>query len=212
VQYAVRRWIERGLSAGAIKNNLSHLRVFSGWIAKRGMVMDAENYVDDPSLVKRRTVATSDRSWSAHGVDVPETRSRIADVDTLVAAQVFMSQAFGLRVKEAIMCRPHLAVVEDRLVLVDALDLTTYLEVKRGTKGGRRRYVAIDSELKREALEHAKSVVQRTDDSLADPRLSLKQAYRRFFYVLGVVGVTRAELGVTAHGLRHHMPTTNTNS
>lgn len=40
-------------------------------------------------------------------------------------------------------------------------------------------------------------------DSLSDPRLSLKQAYGRFYYVLGKAGITRAAFGVTAHGLRH---------
>jgi hypothetical protein len=139
IQHAVRRWIEAGLTAGSIKNYLSHLRVFSGWIGKRGMVLDVEKYVDDPSLLKRTNVATSDRSWSAHDVDAAEMLAHVNAIDRFVGAQLFMTQAFGLRVKEAIMCRPHLAVVDDRLFVADAPDLGTYLEVKRGTKGGRLR-------------------------------------------------------------------------
>lgn len=203
VQHSVHRWIEAGLTVGSIKNYLSHLRVFSGWIGKRGMVLNIEKYVDAPSLLKRTNVATSDRSWSAHDVDAAEVLARVNAIDRFVGAQLFMIQAFGLRVKEAITCRPHLAVVDDRLFLADASDLGTNLEVKRGTKGGRVRYVAIDSDLKQQALKHAKETARLNEDSLSDPRLSLKEAYGRFYYVLGKAGLTRAALGVTAHGLRH---------
>jgi integrase len=40
-------------------------------------------------------------------------------------------------------------------------------------------------------------------ESLADPTLRLHQAYTRFYTVMRSCGVTRDDLGVTAHGLRH---------
>lgn len=110
---------------------------------------------------------------------------------------------FGLRVKEAIMIRPHQCVVDGQLAATYACDAANYVEVVRGTKGGRRRLIPIDSDVKREALDRARRFVARTTDSMADPRLSLKQAYRHFYYVLGRAGLTRGQLGVTAHGLRH---------
>lgn len=203
IEHAVKRWIERDLTPGTIQTYLSHLRVFSTWIGKPGLVLDPERYVENPSLVTRTTVATRDQSWTANEVSIDEVCARIDAIDRNVGAQVRMSHAFGLRVKEAIMIRPHLCVVDGRLAAVHADDPERYIEIVRGTKGGRLRFVAIDSDVKRTALEWAKQIVSRQSDSLAEPSLSLKQAYQRFYYVLRCVGVTRQQLGVTAHGLRH---------
>jgi integrase len=50
---------------------------------------------------------------------------------------------------------------------------------------------------KRSASRHPKG-------RLCNPRLTIEQAKRRFFYVVGEkLGVTKNELGVTVHGLRH---------
>ena len=40
---------------------------------------------------------------------------------------------------------------------------------------------------------------------MGDPAHSLQQALRRFNYVLEKFGITRNQLGVTAHGLRHEV-------
>lgn len=203
VSHAVKLWIARGLSPGTIQNYLSILRVFSGWIGKPGMVETPTAYVMDPTLVKRTYAAQDDRGWSSAGVDLPDTLVRIDYLDVRVGAQLRMCGAFGLRVKESIMCRPHHCEVDGSVLAITEWEYERYLEVKRGTKGGRLRHVPIDSELKRAVLEHARAVVLQQHESLANPTLTLKQAYHRFYNVLRNCGVTRDELGVTAHGLRH---------
>ena len=70
------------------------------------------------------------------------------------------------------MLRPHLAEVSGQLFLADdhrAKNLESYLELKRGTKGGRARWVPIDTPEKRAALEEAKQFVRSETGHLGDP-------------------------------------------
>ena len=46
-------------------------------------------------------------------------------------------------------------------------------------------------------------LAQRDDESISDPRYTLVQAIRRLRYVMERFGVTKRDLGVTPHGLRH---------
>jgi hypothetical protein len=41
------------------------------------------------------------------------------------------------------------------------------------------------------------------DDSISDPARSLKSSIRRFYHVVGKMGITRKEMTVASHGLRH---------
>jgi len=191
VRWAFKRWVEADLSPATIQKYLSHLRVFELWIGKRGMVRPAEVYADDPQLVRRSSVALEDKSWNRDAVDLAETLAKADAIDAWVGAQLRIQAAFGARVKESIMFRPHLDSGE------------AVVSFLRGTKGGRRREVAIETDRQRDAVGHAKSLVTTQDGYLADPARDLKGNYRRFYYVAESVGITRAALGVTAHGLRH---------
>ena len=53
------------------------------------------------------------------------------------------------------------------------------------------------------AIEHARRVAPGENDSLSDPRYQLARAIRHQRYVMELFGLTKAMLGVTAHGLRH---------
>jgi integrase len=191
VKFMVSRWVARGLSPGTIQIYLSYVRVFAGWIGKEGMVLEASRYVSAPLLVQRTLCAAADRSWSAQGVDCEELIGRVAEFDAFVGAQLAMQLAFGLRVKEAIMFQPLRAVTEDGASIT----------LLRGTKGGRMRLIPIDTDAKRAALDLARRVAD--GGHLGDPRRSLGQNRTRFYTVLARFGVTRRQLGVTAHGLRH---------
>ena len=193
VQFMVSRWVRRGLSPGTIQGYLSYLRSFAGWIGKDGMVLEAAAFVNDRALVRRTCCAESDRSWSAFSVDAGDLVAHVAEADRFVGAQLAMCLAFGLRVKEAIMFQPFRAVTEDG----------GSIALLRGTKGGRARLVPIDTDAKRAALELARRVAVSDAGHLGDPRRSLKQNRTRFYTVLGRHGITRRELGITAHGLRH---------
>jgi site-specific recombinase XerC len=191
VAFMVRRWVDRGLEPGTIQLYLSYLRTFAEWIGHTGMVLPAEKYVDDPARVERSYAAAADKSWSAHGI-VPDAKiAEVAAFDRYVGCQLLMALRFNLRVKEAVMCPPHTAEVEGQL------------EVKRGTKGGRLRFVPIDTPEKRAALEAAKRCVESKSAHLGRPGKTLEQNLERFRYVMRKFGITKAMLGVTAHGLRH---------
>jgi integrase len=191
IRFMVRRWVARGLEPGTIQLYLSYLRTFTEWIGHRGMVLSPANYVDDPALVARSYAAVDDKSWSAHDVN-PETKLAEASAfDCYVGCQLLMALRYNMRIKEAVMCVPHAAEVDGQL------------EIKRGTKGGRQRFVPIDTPEKRDALEAAKRLVGSKSANLGRPGKSLKQNLQRLRYVMKKFGITKADLGITAHGLRH---------
>jgi integrase len=206
VDHAVKVWIERGLKPATIQTNLSMVRVFATWLGKpASMVKAATHYVQDPALVKRTYTATEDKSWTAAGVSLDLIRERACAIDQRAAAALMLMRAFGLRVKEAYMLRPNVAVIEGRMMVIksDAWTLEDYLAVVRGTKGGRKRMVPVDTDEKRAALEFAKALTRSTQESVGGPTRSLAQVKRRHYYVMDLLGVTKAALGITSHGLRH---------
>jgi len=159
------------------------------------MVRPAEVYAQEISLtadaVQRTLLATADRGWDDENSPVSETVRKADALDPWVGAQLRIQAAFGAWVKESICFRPWVDVSE------------TSVTFDRGTKGGRKRQVRIETDAQRKAVAHARELVRTEGASLADPRRTLKQNYWRFYNVLKVIGVTRSTLGKTAHGLRH---------
>lgn len=190
VEALVTRWKDEGLSVSTLQNRLSVLRTFSGWIGKAGMVGGTEQYL--PGKIGRRvSVATYDHSWRAAGVDAEEKISSVSSYDEVVGLQLRLCHAFFLRREEAIMFRPHRA------------DQGEFIRVWEGTKGGRERTVRVETDYQRAVLEEAKRLTPGLRAYVGGRQLSLKQALRRFNYVLERFGLTKGQLGVTAHGLRH---------
>lgn len=193
-------------SPAYIQQQLSFLRVFATWIGKPGLVKTPTSYVTDPALVKRCGVAQRDHSWRGAGVDVKAVIEHVASIDAHVALQLEVVLAFGLRRKEAVMFRPGLAEVPAYALPANAGDdqrYVAFLRVKRGSKGGRLRYVAIRTDFQRAVLERALACAGSASGHIGIPGLSLKQALDRYSYVLRKAGVTKKMLGVTGHGLRH---------
>jgi integrase len=206
VRYLLAQWVERGLSPGTLQVYMSYLRAYCEWIRHPGMILPLEHYLSDPALATRTCVAKEDKSWIAHGVVPEEKLAGIRAYDARVACWLLLYLIFGARLKEIAMLRPHLAEVDGELLLTAdfrARNCDTYLELKRGTKGGRLRWVPIDTPEKRAALEEAKLLVTSETGHLGDPMKKLAQNIRRFKYVCEKFGITKAELGITAHGLRH---------
>ena len=206
VRNVLGQWVQRGLKTGTLQVYLSHLRTFCEWTDHPGMVLPLERYLSDPELAKRTCVAREDKSWTAHGVLPAVKFAEIRAYDARVALWLLLCLVFGARLKEVLMLRPHLAEIDRRLLLTEdrwAEKYETYLEIKRGTKGGRLRFVPIDTPEKRAALEEAKRLVKSQTGHLGDPTRSLYQNMRRFKYVCEKFGITKAKLGITIHGLRH---------
>jgi integrase len=199
--------LERAHSAAYIQQQLSFLRVYAdSWIAKPGMVHPLASYVDEPARFRRSGVATEDRSWDGNAVEFKRIVEKVAAIDARVAAQLALLLAFGLRRKEAVMFKPHVAVVSRHDVPASQHVSERYaaiLRIERGTKGGRLRLVEIRNDEQRLALERVLPFAPHASSHLGHPGISLKQCLKRFDNVMRKAGVTRRQLGVTAHGLRH---------
>lgn len=194
------------LSAAYIQQQLSHLRVFARWIGKPGLVLAAERYVHDKALVTRRYAATRDRTWSGNAVDIHAVLRHVGEIDDHVGLQLHLMLAFGLRRKEAVMFCPAVAEVPAHALPLQhqgAEIFLSFLRVKRGTKGGRLRYVAVRTSFQHEALKLARRFIRHESGHVGRPGLTLKQSLDRFSYVMRTAGVSKRSLGVTAHGLRH---------
>ena len=182
-------WEQHGQSPATIQNKISVFRTFAVWIGKPGMIKDSTHYVQHPASVQRSYIAKEEKSWEANGVDFRQKIAEVREKDPRVAVQLELQRAFGLRVNEAIQLRPHLA------------DKGSYLDVNRGTKGGRDRVVKIETAYQREVLERAKALARYPDGHTGDGR-ELKQWRNHYYSVVRRCGITRKD-GITSHGLRH---------
>jgi len=199
-------WPQAPYSAAYIQQQMSFLRAFACWIKKDGLVQTAERYVEDPSLTRRSYSAMEDKGWESHGVDVRAKIEQVRLIDRHVAAQLRMMIAFGLRRKEAVMFNPGSAEVPAHAMPAahpPGERYISFLRIKRGTKGGRLRFAAVRSDDQREALEEACKLARGPRGHIGRPGLTLKQSLDLFSNVVRQVGLTKKELGVTPHGLRH---------
>jgi len=193
-------------SAAYIQQQLSFLRAYSEWIGKPGLIRTAQNYVDDRTLVTRTYCAKRDMGWVGNGVDGREAIERVANIDKHVAVQLQLMMAFGLRRKEAVMFCPRDAEVPAHAMPArhpPGERYLSFLRIKRGTKGGRLRYTAVRTDEQRLALAEAEGLAHGKRGHIGRPGLTLKQSLDHFSNVVRQVGLTKRELGVTPHGLRH---------
>lgn len=183
-------WEASGLSAATLQNRISVFRTFADWIGKPGMVLGAEYYVRNPQRVRRHSAARTDKTWSGQQQYLTDKLPGIREQDAFVAAQLALQRAFGLRMREAALLKPH------------AADKGAYLAVNWGTKGGRDRAIPIQTDAQREALAHAKALVTHPVHSLVPAHYSFRQWKDHYYYVCQSHGICR-QAGITSHGLRH---------
>ena len=193
IRALMKRWDEEGIAIITLHNRLSSLRTFASWIGKQGMVLDIGEYLPNRDL-RRTTVAKHNRAWQPNGVDPQDIIARARGLNERLALILSLQDAFGLRAKEAIEMRPAYCLVESGKAI----------EIYEGTKGGRLRRIDIDTGYKRQVFEWARQVAATNRTGrIRWPELTWRQAQRRFYYLLSKLGVTRCDLGVTSHGLRH---------
>ena len=198
-----RRAIAGELGASSLQKFHSFLSTFAAWIGKPGLVKPIGAYIQDASLYARTYVATRSKAWEPNGVTADDMIAEVTTFDERAAAQLALMQAFGLRFKEAVMVRPHVDVVTAAQAGRSANEAEFFMAIHRGTKGGRFRHVPVVSPEQVAALERAKRVVSKADESLSDPGYTLVRAIRHLRYVMERYGITKRCLGVTPHGLRH---------
>jgi len=178
-------------SPSTIQNKISIMRLFCEWIGKNGMVRDSTNYVKDKASVRRSTVVKDDKSWVGKGVDVAAKIAEVAEESRVVSMQRELCLSFGLRVLEAMSLKPSSANEGD------------FVFVRDGTKGGRSRVVPIENEVQRDVLNRAKALSDKKSGFLGNRGGDDEQRRKHFYYVMKKCGITLAQDGITAHGLRH---------
>lgn len=200
----VKHWVERGLSSSTITNRISDLRTWLDRMGKPDVVpvgneweMALRSAGVDTRALRRTTVATESKDWASNGIDAVALIEKVFEECEVVGSQLLMQLLFGARVRESYSANPVL----DRHGEVYYFD--------KGTKGGRARSIQLDKEpvmrkLQLEGLERVTPIaLKHPKRYLARKGDTAKQTRNHFYYICKKFGITRAALGVTAHGLRH---------
>ena len=191
-------WYCQHKKAKTIQNDLSRLRVFCAMLGKPGMVGAVQKYLPDvdPELLKVRSAARTTKSWSGHGIDLVETFRKVDERDPCLGLMLRLELGFGLRREEVLKCNPHVQ------------DYGHYLQVFPGMgKGGRWRNIPIASHAQRDLLDYVKARVSQNkalgwEYSRSGQIASLEQNIRRYENLMTSFGFTKADAGITGHGLR----------
>jgi integrase len=185
-----KHWEEKGYKD--IQTRISIFRIYGNlWLGKANMIKESVVYVSNPDSVKRKYVTNVDKTWSGQGVDVLALIEAVGADDPRVGLVLEIKFAFGLRLKESLLLRPHRA------------DKTAYLDVNRGTKGGRDRTVAIEEDMQRDVLERACRLIERPAASMIPDGVSFVTYRSHVYYLCRKHGITRNQLGIVPSGLRH---------
>lgn len=205
IQAMVNVWRDSAIAAPTLQTYFSFLRGLACWIGKPGLVLHPRAYGVPVQQYQRELVARVDKTWSGAGVDIESVIATIHAFDPHVGAALALIHAFGLRRKEAIMLRPHLCVVpfSSTGLAEDQRRADAYLWIFQGSKGGRPRFVPIVSDRQRQALALARSMAATPQAHVGRADRDLRYNLNRFSQVVRLFGVSRRELGVTTHGLRH---------
>ena len=197
-------WTEEGgkhaLSPARVHNLNCFLRLlFEVHLGKRGLVKHVAEYSSD---CKRTYVAERDKSWKGNEIDAHALIAHIESdgpLGVIVARQLELCYAFGLRVEESWLARPV-------QLLNQALD-KEQLRIEHGTKGGRTRDVPLTDLMQLDVLMRAAPLAKHDKSSMIPSTHTLAQWDSTFYRIVRKHGVARKTteggLGVTAHGLRH---------
>jgi integrase len=201
VNHLLQRWEREGLANGTIQTRITHLRFFAQVIGKPGLIQPKAKIASNgiaPSRVTRESVTKVDKSWSAKKLDIPAILKKADQQNVRLGLIMRAIAAFGLRVKEAVRLPPHEA---DQGSVIAALDVEA-LDVVHGTKGGRHRLVPIDTPELRALVDDMKRLIP-PGDSLSGKHRKLDAALRWYYREVAKLGITKKQLRVTSHGLRH---------
>lgn len=172
----VQFWQKEELSAGTIKNRLSHLR----WLFEKTGRANVVPSNDDLHVAKRMYVANENKAADIRNLNVN------AMTDKHVIVQLHLQRYLGLRREESIKLKPHVA------------DKGEYLYLQGSwCKGGRERAVPIDTPEARYWLEEAKALAPNVHQSLIPLGRNYRQHRDIYDKQVQKSGIRRA------HGLRH---------
>jgi site-specific recombinase XerC len=203
LQAMVDVWQREHMAPATLQTYLSFLRGLAGWLDKPGLVRKPQHYGLRPEAYQRREIAQCDKSWKAHGLDPEAVIAQIAGFDARIGACLRLMHTLALRRKESLMFRPseHVLPFAQTGLPAALRKADDYVWIKG--KGGRVRWVAVETDVQRHAIALARAQVSSPDGHLGDPARDLKRNLRRLDYVLEKFGITRRQAGATSHGLRH---------
>lgn len=192
VQAIVKVWLDAGIEPSTIQGRMSILKWFTQSIGKADMIRDYASYGIPEDRIQRTYVAKVDKSWVGNEVFTQELIDKVKAKDAWVAMNLELMQQFGLRIRESVLIRPKYS------------DSSTTLTVEEGTKGGRTRVVPILKQEQREVLDRAIQMsTANVRGAMVHPGKDPKQSIRRIYYVCEILGITKDQLNITPHGLRH---------
>jgi site-specific recombinase XerC len=174
VAKVVAQWIEKGLSAGTLKNRMSNIR-FS-WESLNKIEKLPSN---DELGIERRSY-TPKFNRAPINPDFTEVTNPYARIS------LELQRVFGLRREESIKIKPYIADKGDTLQLLPSW-----------CKGNRGRFAPIRTEEQRHWLEEAKKLAQQKDCSLIPKGKKFIQ--QRYIYDQQVRKIALKH----PHGLRH---------
>lgn len=200
IKAAVRHWyFVRKLSPKTLQLYLSRLRVvFEHWLGKPGMVPHVSAFFPevDPKVFVVKTTAEKSKSWAAAGIDVLAKLREADAMNPRLGMMLRMQLAFGLRRKEALLCRPWVA------------DRGDVLRVYPGEgKGNRPRDIPIETQVQRALLKEIQGRTKKTE-ALGWPvtprgkAATFEYQEKRYSSLMARLGLTLIDSGVTGHGLR----------
>lgn len=170
------KWQAEKLSAGTIKNRMSHVRWLAERIGKKGIVPQSNADLG----IEQRVYVTNENRGKELSL---EQLNSIPDQHVKMSLK--LQQAFGLRREEAMKIQPEKADRGDRLIL-DA----------SWCKGGRDRTIPILTKQQRALLQEAKLLA--AGRSLIPKDRTYKEQVKRYENTCIKIGLDRA------HGLRHN--------
>jgi len=202
----VAHWVnDQGQCAATVNTKVSFIRKFCELGGRVGAIPKGEDWyelmatygVDRNSLI-RRQVAYGSKSWISAGVEPLAVAALLSQTHPHEALLVELMFYFGLRVSEVLSLDPYKAMAPGGLM------------VSAGAKGGRGRFVPFwnDPETaakQREVLDRALVWVRANNrrGDMGYPGLSMKQSREKYYNTMQKSGVTKSQLGVVSHGLRH---------
>jgi integrase len=175
---------------------LSNLRIFCGWIGKKGLVKNVHYYLPNvpKDELRVKTTALKSKSWAEAGINVVEKVELASQLDWRFGLMLMAQVAFGLRRLEVLQMQPW-----------KCDEGKTFFAYK--TKGGRPRLIYIDTEVQRALMDLIKSKIRKSDclgwpERTDGGKATLVYAERRYNYLMAKIGITKELAEVTGHGLR----------
>jgi integrase len=188
-----------GASPKYMASIMTQLNKLDDWLNKPGIVKSKETYLPevDPKEFGNSMVADKSRSWSDNGIDLGLKIAEADRKDARFGLMLRLCLALGLRRCEVLQVIPW---KDDRGVFFD---------IRPGiAKGGRARTIHYLSAAQKEVVDYVKTQLKRneylgwTDSVLRGEGGLLQRNEKRYSQYMTDIGITKAESGVTGHGLR----------